>query len=284
MHYHFGWRRASALAKFLLGLAALALSGCMDLQTVVRVEADGSGTISDRIVMSNEIIEMMKGMAPEGQEVPLFNEEELQAAAYSYGEGVTFLSAEAIETGTGTGYVAYYAFEDINLIRVGQDPEDKMPGGGGMGASAEAGDEGSFTTFSMEPGYPASLTVHWPVDEGEPETMEETEAATMEESEAAQSPEQQEAAMEMMKTAFKDMRMALYIEIAGQVLETNATHLDGNRITLVDISFSEFLQNEEALKAMASDEEQTVADMKSMMALIPGLKLEIEPEVSILFE
>ncbi len=268
-----------ALAGWFLGMAALALSGCMDMETVVRVEADRSGRISDRIVMSNEIFEMIKGMTPEGQEVPLVNEEELRAAAHSYGEGVTFLSAEGIETDTGKGYIAHYAFADINLIRVGQDPEDKMPGGG-----AGAGEEGKFTTFSMLPGRPASLTIHWPVEEGERESGQEWETAEAEESGTAQTPEQQQAAMAMMKTAFMDLRIAMHVEVAGEVFETNATHLNGSRITLVDIAFAEFLQNEEALMAMAAKSEQSVAGIKEMMALIPGLKLEIEPEVSILFE
>ena len=290
MLHYFQWCRRpdrlggcrKALAGWFLGIAALALSGCMDMETVVRVEADGSGTISDRIVMSNEIFEMIKGMAPEGQEVPLINEEELRAAAYSYGEGVTFLSAEGIETDTGKGYIAHYAFADINLIRVGQDPEDKMPGGG-TGA-AGAGEEGKFTAFSMQPGRPANLTIHWPVEEGERESRQEWEAAEVEETGTAQTSEQQQAAMAMMKTAFMDLRMAMHVEVAGEVFETNATHLNGSRITLVDIAFAEFLQNEEALMAMAAQSEQSVAGMKEMMALIPGLKLEIEPEVSILFE
>lgn len=293
MHYRFGWRSATtilprchkALGILWLGIAALALAGCMEIETLVRVEADGSGTITERMVMSNEIIEMMKEMAPENQPAPLYDEEELRAAAATFGEGVTFLSVESVETDFGQGYVVSYAFTDINRIRVGQNPENKMPGSGDMGAQAEA-EDGDFTTFTMEPGSPASLTIHWPVDEGEPENAEAMEAAAEaeEEAENAQSPEQQQAAMEMMKMAFKDMRMAVHVEVAGQVIESNATHRDGSRITLVDIAFAEFLESEEALKAMASDKQQTVADMKEMMALIPGLKLEIEPEVSVLFE
>lgn len=291
MLHHLEWHRLSgrlggcrrALAGLLLGFAAMALAACMDLETVVRVEADGSGTISDRIVMSNEVYEMVKSMAPEGQAAPLFNEEELRAAAYSYGEGVTFLSAEGIETDTGKGYVAHYAFADINLIRVGQDPGDKMPGGGGVD-SAAGEEQGKFTTFSMQPGRPASLTIHWPVDQGEQEKAQEWEAAEMDEATTAQSPEQQEAAMAMMKTAFKDLHMAMHVEVAGEIFETNAMHLNGSRITLVDIAFAEFLQNEEALQALAAKQNQSVSSMKEMMSLIPGLKLEIEPEVSVLFE
>lgn len=90
--------------------------------------------------------------------------------------------------------------------------------------------------------------------------------------------------MAMMKAAFKDLHMAMHVEVAGDILETNATHLSGSRITLADISFAEFLQNEEALKAIAMSEQQDVTDIKELMALIPGLTLEVEPEVAVVFE
>ena len=222
-------------------------------------------------------------MAPDGQPVERYNEQELRDAAPGYGEGVTYVSAENVETEFGKGYEASYAFTDINRIRVGQNPGDKMPGGGEKESEAEAGD---FTTFTMQPGYPAQLVIHWPVDQNEAETGGNTDELSVEETatEEEQLPEQQEAAMEMMKMAFKDMRMSMHVEVAGQVVESNATHLNGSRVTLVEIAFADFLENAEAMTAMAADDNQTVADMKEMMRLIPGLKMEIEPQVSILFE
>jgi hypothetical protein len=289
MKNRFGWGLIASMARaghkvlgiLLLGIAPLILAGCMEIETVVRVNPDGSGTITERLVMSNEIIEMMAGMAPEGQPVELFNEQELRDAAPGYGEGVTYASAENVETEFGKGYEASYAFTDINKIRVGQDPGEKMPGAGGMEEEAEDGD---FTTFTMQPGDPAQLVIHWPVDQNKPETVQTTEEVAVEENTAEQSAEEQEAAMEMMQMAFKDMRMSMHVEVAGQVVDSNATHLNGNRVTLVEIAFADFLDSEEAMKTMASNNDQTVADMKEMMALIPGLKMEIESEVSVLFE
>jgi hypothetical protein len=294
MNDRFGWGAVASMAKacskalgvLLLGFAALALTGCMEIETVVRVNPDGSGTITERLVMSNEIVGMLKEMAPEGQPAELFNEQELRDAAPGYGEGVTYVSAKDVETEFGKGYEASYAFTDVDKIRVGQDPGAKMPGGEGTEGEAEDGD---FTTFTMQPGSPAELVIHWPVNEKDPETMMSTEEITVEETAteeatAEQTPEQQEAAMEMMQMAFKDMRMSMHVEVAGQVVDSNATHLNGNRVTLVEIAFADFLDSEEAMKTMASNNDQTVADMKEMMALIPGLKMEIESEVSVLFE
>lgn len=289
MNDRFGWGAIASMARacgkvlsvLILGIATLAVAGCMEIETVVRVNPDGSGTITERLLMSNEIVGMMKEMAPEGQPVELFNEQELRDAAPGYGEGVVYVSATNVEAEFGKGYEASYAFTDINRIRVGQDPGEKMPGGEAMGGDAE---EGDFTTFTMQPGYPAQLMIHWPVDQDEPETMGATEESSVEESAAEQTPEESEAAMEMMKVAFKDMRMSMHVEVAGEVVESNATHLDGNRVTLVEIAFAEFLDSEEAMTVMASNSGQTVADMKELMRLIPGLKMEVEPEVSVQFE
>jgi len=270
-----------ALGFLLLGIATLAVAGCMEIETVVKVNPDGSGTITERLVMSNEIVEMMKEMAPEGQPAGLYNEQELRDAATGYGNGVTYVSARNVETEFGKGYEARYAFTDINQVRVGQDPGDKMPGGDNAEGDAD------FTTFTMQPGNPAELVIHWPVNERESGTAESVETAETElpeETAAGQTPEQQQAAMEMMQHAFKDMRMSMHVEVTGRIVDSNATHLNGSRVTLVEIAFADFLDSEEAMKTMASDEEPTVADMKEMMRLIPGLKMEIEPEVSVLFE
>ena len=89
--------------------------------------------------------------------------------------------------------------------------------------------------------------------------------------------------MEMMKMAFRDMRIAMHVEVVGEIVETNAMHVEGARVTMIDINFGELVANEEALQAMAERKPETVADMKELMKIVPGLKMEIEPEVAILF-
>ena len=75
----------------------------------------------------------------------------------------------------------------------------------------------------------------------------------------------------------------MHVEVMGDIAETNATHLDGSRVTLIDIDFSAFIENEEVLKSMATSKPESPADMKQFMKLIPGMKIEIEPEVAIRF-
>ena len=70
-------------------------------------------------------------------------------------------------------------------------------------------------------------------------------------------------------------------QVAGEILDTNATHRQGSRVTLMEFDFGEILSNAEALQAMAVNKPGSVADMKEIMQLIPGLRMEIEPEVAV---
>jgi hypothetical protein len=270
-----------ALTIVLLCLAPLVVAGCLQMERIVRVNGDGSGVLVERLVLGNEMVEMLREMSaatqPEGEPFSIRDDEELRGKAANFGEGVRFLSAKDLETDFGKGFEARYAFADINKLRVGQDPGESMPGG----ESAAANDnESKFITFTFHPANPAELVIHWPVDEA----ASEAEASSTEASDEATSPEQEQMAMEMMKSAFKDMRMAIHIEVAGDILDTNATHRRGNRVTLMEFDFGEILSSEEALRSMAGNKPGSVADMKELMKLIPGLKMEIEPEVTIRFQ
>ena len=270
-----------ALTIVLLCLAPLVVAGCLQMERIVRVNGDGSGVLIERLVLGNEMVEMLREMSaatqPEGEPFSIRDDEELRGKAANFGEGVRFLSAKDLETDFGKGFEARYAFADINMLRVGQDPAESMPGG----ESSVANDnESKFITFTFHPANPAELAIHWPVDEA----ASKAEAGSTEASDEATSPEQEQMAMEMMKSAFKDMRMAIHIEVAGDILDTNATHQRGNRVTLMEFDFGKILSSEEALRSMAGNKPGSVADMKELMKLIPGLKMEIEPEVTIRFQ
>ena len=270
-----------ALTVVLLCLSPFLVAGCLQMERIVRVNRDGSGVLIERLVLGGGMVEMLRGTSaatqPEGQPFSIRDDEELRGKAANFGEGVRFLSAKDLETDFGKGFEARYAFTDINKLRVGQDPGESMPG---EQAAAVKDDESKFTTFTFHPANPAELIVHWPVEEADAEP----EADSAEASDEASSPEQEQMAMEMMKTAFKDMRVAIHIEVVGDILETNATHRRGSRVTLMELDFGELISNEAALRSMAGNKPDSVADMKELMKLIPGLKIEIEPDVTIRFQ
>jgi hypothetical protein len=269
------WLRAALL----LLLPAL-VSGCLQMERVVQVNRDGSGVLIERLVLSSEVAAMMTGMQAEGQPLDIRDDEKLRANAASFGDSVRLASVRDLITDFGRGYEARYAFDDINVLRVGQSIEDNIPAGPAA-PDGSAGEQSKFTTFTMLRTSPAKLVIHWPVDEAEPDAAGGASASDA--PDTAGSPEQEQMAMEMMKMAFRDMRVAMHVEVTGDIVETSATHVEGRRITLMDVDFGALLSDEAALRAMVGDKPATVADMKQLLELVPGLKIEVEPEVAILF-
>lgn len=288
MDFMRGWSRTTGRARSFSRLTSAAmllvlpvlLAGCLQMERTVRVNPDGSGVLIERLVMGNEIADMMAGMQTEGQLFAIRDDDRLRANAASFGESVRFVSARDIVTDFGRGYEARYAFDDINLLQLGQDIEESMPGGTTEGDTSGGG-ASKFTTFTLHHTSPAQLVIHWPVNEGEAGSP--TGESDSEYAETAATPEQEQMAMEMMRMAFKDMRFAVHVEVMGDIVETNAMHRSGSRVTLMDIDFGALVSDESVLQAMAGNKPASVADMKQLMTLVPGLKIEIEPEVAILF-
>ncbi len=253
----------------LLGLLTPLVAGCLQMETVIRVNKDGSGTVVHRFLISHDLVAMLAQIAPEGQRFEIFDETQVQKIAENYGETAHLLTAEPLESEFGQGYLAIFAFEDINRLQVDQDPSDKLPDDGGPAVEREA-DEPTFVTFTLEGANPAVLLVRLPI-EGNAEPSDGDETA-----------EQDPAAAEMMKAFLKDMRYALHVEVAGEIVETNATFRDGSRVTLVDITYEDLLSHDGALQAMMQSQ-QSLAGMTAALQDVPGFKMEFQPEVRISF-
>ncbi len=269
----------SALA-FLVLLPSL-LAGCLQFETIVRVKPDGSGTITERFLMGKDIIAMFAEMAPEGEAFEVLDEAQLREDAAGYGEQVRFVSAEPLETDFGQGYVARYSFADINQLELDTDAGKKIPDSPGVTSEAEES-EPEIVRFALDGANPTELLVNWPVEQGESGADQDQSEATPTEAPPAEAPDPAE--LEMMKEFMGGMRMAMHIEVEGEIIETNATYRDGARITLLEIAFDDLLADAGALQAMAQQEPKSLSDFKLLLKQVPALKLEVEPQVSIRFQ
>ncbi|MBN1521490.1 MAG: hypothetical protein JW928_03065 [Candidatus Aureabacteria bacterium] len=278
----------------------LLMSGCIDSNTVIKIKPDGSGTIEETVLMSKEMVAQMtmmtqqmqqqmqqsgmetgEGADPSEEAFNMFDENKLKEKASQIGEGVTYVSGEEFETETQKGYKAVFAFEDINKIKINQNPGESVPQGpGGSGKKEE------YVTFQFTEGKPSSLIITQPVvqpeaeDFGGPEEAEEME-------EIDKSDEDMEASDMMenpMAQMFKGMRMAIAIEVDGDIIETNATHREGNIITLMEMDFGKILENPEKFKEFSKVNPKSVEESKELMKDIPGIKVELNESVEIKFE
>lgn len=273
---------------FAATLFTLGLSGCLQIENVVQLQPDGSGRLEEKVVMSKaalaQIEQMAAGFGDLGGEkkdgkpakgFELMDEEKLKAAAAKMGEGVTFIGARKIDNESGSGFVATYAFTDINKLKLDQNPSDLMPTPGGKkGAAGPAGAKTEPVTFKFTKGTPSELTVKMPTPD--------LKAAAKQKEQAAAGMD--DMAVQMMQQMFKDMKISMAIEVAGGITETNAEYRDGSRVTLMEMDFNKLLANPEKFKQLAKEKPKTIQESKALMKGIEGVKVETAPEVKIKFQ
>jgi hypothetical protein len=84
-------------------------------------------------------------------------------------------------------------------------------------------------------------------------------------------------ALGMMKMMMKGLFVDVSMNVGGKVIKTNAPHVDGSRVTLLQIDFDKLLADEAALQKL-----QAASDLKSL-ASVPGLKISSEPKLTVEF-
>jgi hypothetical protein len=281
----------------LILVAGVFLTGCIETQLLVTVRKDGSGTIRETIRMKKAMGEMFAAMATDmktgmeesGFEVDesetppastgfdMFSEEKIIKDANRMG-GVRYESHEMIDTDEHAGYVAVYAFDDVNAVRVDQDPAASLPDMPGTEQVDEQNEE--RVTFRFTPGNPAQLVIVSPSqEEGDAEGFEEdTEPAGEDDGEG-----DDDGSMEQMKEFFRDMRLLIQVAVEGGITGTNATFVEGSTITMMDIDFNVLIDDPELLKQLQKVETMGPAAGKELMKNIPGLRVETEEEISVSF-
>jgi hypothetical protein len=267
-----------ALKIVVLLVLTLALMGCFESIVLLRVNKDGSGTIEETIVISDAFMELMKSFGGEeegeAEEQEPIDEQELIDKAAGMGEGVQYVSAEPVKTDRGSGYKAIYSFSDINDVRINQNPGENVsppPMGG-----EEEGPVEEWLRFNFSGGRTATLEIIYPQDLEEEMGQEESAEGEVD---MDSNPEM----MDMMRELYRDMHFGIAVEVDGQIVETNASYVDGSTVTLMDIDFAKILEDEEKFQELMSANPETVEEMKELVKDNPGIKVEIEEAIRIRF-
>ena len=263
------------------GLLALLTSSCLEHSATIRLNKDGSGTITEETVFSAEASAMMAQMPPGGSGPKFDDPKKAAAAATKMGEGVTVEKVEKIDKDGRIGGRVVFKFQDINKVKFtyGAAMSDSAKDMGPPGAPGDAPDaEGDKPankpmTFKYEGGV---LTLVNP----------EPEAAAKKPAEGGDAPDAGEPdpqALAMMQGMFKDMKMSLKVEIVDGIAETNATHVEGNTITLMDMAFGKLLANPEHMKKLSAMqmEESSPAEVAAAFQGVEGMKIETKDSVTV---
>lgn len=256
--------------------ALLILPGCLDSETTVNVNKDGSGTVVQETILGAQMMAMFGQLGALGGEDAtdpldeMFSPDNAQKTAASMGEGVTFDKIERIERGAARGARVTYRFEDVNKLKLN-------PAGGLEGMAPEVGEQAEAAdpiTFTFADG---KLTIHQPqnldeeggIIDGLPEMPEDGEDPQMK---------------AMMEQMMAEMKVAVRVTVAPGIKQTNATHREGNTVTLMEMQFGELLKQEGALEKLSTLNPKDKEAAKAAIKGIKGIKVDLNEVIEIEFE
>ncbi|OZC04136.1 hypothetical protein [Rubricoccus marinus] len=305
------------LRPLLLICFAVVLSGCFQTKALIRLNADGSGTVEETVLM-NSMMSMSIGMgsggfledsddAPDMAEDGPYSMEQLQTRAAEM--GTTLVGVEPIDILFGAGYTATYAFTDINSLRFGSNPLEGM--GGMMSEMGRAGDasgdepitfaysRGRLTVRMPEPAFddeedlfgddeivdePAEIDFDAPARDPKKNPAYGEEYAF--EDDLFSDDSSQEDEMRQMAAMFKDMKFSIAVELPSDVRETNASHASGRILTLFDMDFGLLAETPgvfDDLEALGMSGPPSSMSAMEVFQNIPGFTYEPEREVTVSF-
>lgn len=252
------------------------LSSCLQNETTVHLNKDGSGTVVEQTTLGAQATAMMEQMAAMGGEQgkdplkEMFSEENAKKNASKFGEGVTFEKSEPVTVGGNKGAKITYRFADINKLKLqpGESLNDMNPE---AAAHDTAKVKSEPVTFTYGGG---KLVIHFPEPkkpEGADKKPEGADAADMD------NPQMQA----MMKQMMGDMKMSVKLVVEPGISETDASYQDGNKLTLMEMEMGKVLEKPEAFKKLQASEGQDPTAAMETLKGIDGVKVETKREVTV---
>ncbi len=260
-------------------LVATLCTGCIRSATVINVKADGSGTVEQTMLVNLGLMKGMLGGLGGAQPTPAGapSDDDLKRSAARLGEGVTFVSAQPLKSDDGfEGTKALYAFTDITKLRVDQDPNLSGSATGGISTPPKDGNPVTFEFATGGDGV-STLTVSLkdkPKPAGSPAPA------------PGGGPDMDNPQMlDMMRSMFKGFKVSIDVDVAGKILKTNADHVSGSRVTLLEMDMEKLLQDETKLKNVQKmlGPDASVSELKPYLKDVQGLKVN-DPVVTIAFK
>jgi len=290
----------SLLPSVLALLAIIGMTGCIEDSTVVKIKKDGSGIIHLRKFENTQAMAGALGGLGKGadkaddEEDKGPTEDEMKAKARATGEGVTLKSLRKGKNDSGwEGYEAIFAFEDINKVQLDLNKKDademKQPapdaGDEGGGDEKDEAEAPQLVKFEMKDGV---LKIKTP-DPGD--GKKDGKAGDGDEknpAEGAQDPfkddPQSAQMMAMMAPMFAGAKLGFFVEIDGEIAETNAKHLKEKMITIMRVDLGELFANPKALKKMDGMENGDREESQKIADSVDGVDMDLQDPIIVNFK
>jgi len=269
--------------KFVLAglIVATMFVGCLQVDTKVNVNKDGSGTIEETVLMKNAVIEMFKQFAAmfdstSHEEFQMFKEDELKTKAANYGEDVTYVSGEKYVIEGYEGYKVVYAFKDINKIKLNPSPDDKMPINEQESGVVVNDNKEDYLKFHFSKGTPSVLEVEFPKPEAEEKPGEENTGS-------AEDSSMNQMNLDKLTEMFDGLKINLILNFKDGIDETDASFVDGNEVTVLQVDFTEILKHKDVLEKLGKTKPETMEQFKEVVGDMKGIKMEFKDRVTIKF-
>ena len=251
--------------------AALASGACFQMTTVLKVAGDGSGTITHRMVYSNQALAQLRqfamfagrGGADGTAPFDPLSEQQARDMASSIGSGVSYVSSSPITEPAGQGRESIYSFTDISTLRISTQPA--TPGNLPINASQLGGSES--ITFSLNPAENGNAVLHIFVPE--PNFL------------GALGSPQAQAQIGMVKAMLAGAKVQLMAEAVGTLVRTSSPYVDGQRVTLLEIDLDQVLKDDTLLPRLAAA--KTPDEAKTIVQGAQGLKMNLDHDITIEF-
>ena len=262
------------LSIAIIFVVVLAFAGCINVKTKINVNKDGSGTVEETVLMSTEMVQMLKqfisgfaGDSTNVEEFSLYNEEDLKNRASDFGKGVQFLGGEVLKKEGREGYISRYSFENLNELKFDQNPSNVMPEE--MESSQQ--EQKEYIIFSFFKGDESEIIINMPPASKEIKDINlNTDSSDISD-------------LSRIKSLMKDLQISLVVEVNGEITGTNANYVDGSSVTLFDLDFSALLDDTEKLEEIKKINPNNLQDLKEIIKDIPGISIETNNPVKIKF-
>lgn len=258
-------------------ISSLILSACLQVDTSVFVNDDGSGSLEETIMFKEEVVDIMKQFiiafdSTKSEDFNLFNEDELISKAKKYGEGVTYISSEKLKSNGFEGVKVKYAFNDISKLNLSLIADEQVPGID-ESDKEKSPDEIIKFIFSRNEGK-ANLKIFLPSLKTEIDEEQNEEVVS-------DSTFQDE--FERAKQMFSDMRMTLKVIPSKKIIHTDADFFNDNKITLMELNMISVIDKPDLFKELSGNRIKSLDEFRKLTKDIDGIKIESKNQIHIIF-
>ncbi len=266
---------------FLLIFFTIFITGCLQVHTNIDLKKDGSGSITEEVLFSNEVISYMQEFSKSfadssstSEEITLYNLPQLYKDAKNWGEGVTFHSVNNIKNDSLQGYKVIYYFKDINKVTINQNINSKVA----IPDSIDKNNSIPYAQFRFVKGIPSTLYISITPEKSSEEEKEKSKV------EMSDTSNQNFAMMESFINMIKQIRISLDINLDGTIVETNATNHNQSNITLFNIEFAKFLDIPQKLEEFKSLKPDNLIELEKLIKNVAGIQIETKNELVVKFQ